>query len=228
MSRFAKLLGLIALGALAIRWLYAYDIRDYLVQGDAMTFHLVGQGLADGQGFIEHVPPGGPTAEHPPALFVLWGLVDKLGANGFLAHRLVLGLIGVGTVVLIGLLARRIGGDRLGLVAAALAAVYPMLWTAEGSLMSEGLYGFFLVAALLTAMLVRERPSPARAHGNGPTPLFPGRRSHRRRSPRRACRRRSPTASADSTTSCRGAPVRASIAAAFARNRRISAAPGLH
>lgn len=163
MSRFAKLLGLIALGALAIRWWYAYDIRDYLVQGDALTFHLVGQGLADGQGFVEHLPPGGPTAEHPPALFLLWGLVDKLGANGFLAHRMVLGAIGVGTVVLLGLLGRRIGGDRLGLVAAALAAVYPMLWTADGSLMSEGLYGCFLVGALLAATGVRARPTWQRA-----------------------------------------------------------------
>lgn len=162
-SRFAKLLGLIALGALAIRWWYAYDVRDYLVQGDALTFHLVGQGLADGQGFVEHVPPGGPTAEHPPALFVLWGIVDKLGANGFLAHRMILGAIGVGTVVLLGLLGRRIGGDRLGLVAAALAAVYPMLWTAEGSLMSEGLYGCFLVGALLAATGVRARPTWQRA-----------------------------------------------------------------
>lgn len=167
MSRFAKFLGLIALGALAIRWWYAYEIRDFLVQGDAMTFHLVGQGLADGQGFVEHVPPGGPTAEHPPALFVLWALVDKLGANGYLAHRMVLGAIGVGTVVLLGLLGRRIGGDRLGLVAAALAAVYPMLWTAEGSLMSEGLYGFLLVSALLAAMHVRERPTWPRAAALG-------------------------------------------------------------
>ena len=163
MSRFAKLLGLIALGALAIRVWYAFEVRDFLVQGDAMTFHLVGQGLADGQGFVEHVPPGGPTAEHPPGLFVLWAVADRLGANGYLSHRLILGLIGVATVVLLGLLGRRIGGDRLGLVAAALAAVYPMLWTAEGSLMSEGLYGFFLVCTMLAAWRVRERPTWQRA-----------------------------------------------------------------
>jgi 4-amino-4-deoxy-L-arabinose transferase-like glycosyltransferase len=164
---FEKRLGLIALVALAIRWVYAYAIRDFLVQGDAMTYHLVGQGLADGRGFVEAVPPGGPTAEHPPVLFVFWALLDKLGANGFLAHRMALGLVGVGTVILIGLLARRVGGDRLGLVAAGLAAVYPMLWTAEGSLMSEGLYGFVLVGALLLALLVRERPTWRRAAALG-------------------------------------------------------------
>lgn len=163
---FEKRLGLIAVAALAIRWVYAYAIRDYLVQGDAMTFHLVGQGIADGRGFVEAAigpHPPGPTAEHPPGLFVFWALLDKLGANGFLSHRFALGLVGVGTVILIGLIARRIGGDRLGLVAAGLAAVYPMLWTAEGSLMSEGLYGIFLVGALLAALRVKDRPSPGRA-----------------------------------------------------------------
>ena len=160
---FEKRLGLIALLALAIRWVYAYVIRDYLVQGDAMTFHLVGQRIADGLGFTEAVPPGGPTAEHPPGLFLFWAVLDKAGANGFLAHRFALGLVGVGTVIVIGLIARRIGGDRLGLAAAALAAVYPMLWTAEGSLMSEGLYGLLLVGSLLAAFRLRERPTPARA-----------------------------------------------------------------
>ncbi|HEY8584527.1 MAG TPA: glycosyltransferase family 39 protein [Capillimicrobium sp.] len=166
---FEKRLGLIALAALAVRWVYAYAIRDYLVQGDAMTFHLVGQRIADGLGFTEAVPPGGPTAEHPPGLFVFWAVLDKVGANGFLAHRLALGLVGVGTVIVIGLIARRIGGDRLGLVAAALAAVYPMLWTAEGSLMSEGLYGFLLVCALLLAFRVRDRPTAQRAAALGAT-----------------------------------------------------------
>ncbi len=42
-----------------------------------------------------------------------------------------------------------------------------MLWTAEGSLMSEGLYGLLLVAALITALLVRERPTWRRAAGLG-------------------------------------------------------------
>lgn len=163
MSRFAKLLGLIAVGALAVRWVYAIHIRDFAVLGDARTFHEVAQGLADGKGFHEYLPPGGPTAEHPPLMWLFLAALDKLGANSFLAHRLALGVVGTGTVVLLGLVGRRVGGDRVGLVAAALAAIYPMLWTADGSLMSEPLYGLFLVAALLAALHVRERPTKRRA-----------------------------------------------------------------
>jgi 4-amino-4-deoxy-L-arabinose transferase-like glycosyltransferase len=120
------------------------------VQGDAEVFHLVGQHLADGNGFRQAFRDL-PTAEHPP----LWELVlagaDLVGANGFLSHRLLGGLIGTVTVVLIGLLARRLAGNAVGLVAAGIAALYPMLWAADTSLMSESLYGALLVAALLAA-----------------------------------------------------------------------------
>ena len=43
-------------------------------------------------------------------------------------------LVGTVTVVLVGLLARRVAGERAGLIAAAVAAVYPLLWLADGSL----------------------------------------------------------------------------------------------
>ncbi|WP_259311472.1 ArnT family glycosyltransferase [Capillimicrobium parvum] len=164
---FTKGLGVIALLALAVRTINAIQHRDFQVLGDAMTFHLVGQGLADGKGFVEAFPPGGPTAEHPPGLEVFLAFWDKLGANGFLAHRIILGAVGTGTVVLIGLLARRVAGDRVGLTAAAIAAVYPMLWLADASLMSETLYGFFLVSALLCALWVRDAPSWRRAAALG-------------------------------------------------------------
>ncbi|MFN8201341.1 MAG: hypothetical protein U0S48_02175 [Solirubrobacteraceae bacterium] len=183
LSPFTKGLGLIALLALAVRTVNAIQHRDFQVLGDAMTFHLVAQGLADGKGFVEAFPPGGPTAEHPPGLEVFLAFWDKLGANGFLAHRLILGAVGTATVVLIGLVARRVmlapwpggaapadaarRGDRVGLTAAALAAVYPMLWLADGALMSETLYGFFLVGALLCALWVRTAPSWRRAAALG-------------------------------------------------------------
>jgi hypothetical protein len=167
LSPFTKGLGLIALLALAVRTVNAIQHRDFQVLGDAMTFHLVAQGLADGKGFVEAFPPGGPTAEHPPGLEIFLAFWDKLGANGFLAHRLILGVVGTGTVVLIGLVARRVAGVRVGLTAAALAAVYPMLWLADGALMSETLYGFFLVSALLCALWLRSTPSWRRAAALG-------------------------------------------------------------
>lgn len=160
LGRFERALGLVALGGLVLRWIYSIWHRDFLVQGDAMTFHQVARHLADGAGFIQpFTVPVQPTAEHPP----LWELVlagaNLVGANGYLTHRLLAGLIGAVTVVLVGLVGRRVAGDRAGLVAALIAAISPILITADGSLMSETLYGALSAATLLAALSLRAAPS---------------------------------------------------------------------
>src|SRR3954466_10249966 len=155
-------LAAIAAGALAIRVVAAIVTNDHLVQGDAMTFHQVAQHLADGQGF--HQPfASAPTAEHPPAWEVVLAFADKLGVNGYLGHRLLGALIGAVTVGLTGLLGRAVAGPGAGLAAAAIAAVYPMLWGADVSLMSETLYGALVVASLLAALWYRAAPGLRRA-----------------------------------------------------------------
>src|SRR3954471_23606973 len=155
-------LAVIAAGALGGRAVAAIATNDHLVQGDAMTFHQVAQHLADGEGFRRPFTAG-PTAEHPPAWEVVLAAADRLGANGYLTHRLIGALLGTVTVVLVGLLGRAVAGARVGLVAAAIAALYPMLWGADVSLMSETLYGALVVGSLLAALWLRERPGWPRA-----------------------------------------------------------------
>ena len=50
-------------------------------------------------------------------------------------QRLVMCFVGSVTVLLIGLAGRRLGGRTVGLVAAAIAAFYPMLFQADAALM---------------------------------------------------------------------------------------------
>jgi 4-amino-4-deoxy-L-arabinose transferase-like glycosyltransferase len=164
--RFVALLALIALGALCIRIAAALWANHPVVQGDAMTFHQVAQHLADGEGFRGAFVDA-PTAEHPPGWEVVLAAADRLGINGYTNHRIIGALIGTLTVAGTGLLGRRVAGPAAGLVAAALAAVYPMLWGADVSLMSEPLYGLLLVAALLLATRVRDRPTVGRAAALG-------------------------------------------------------------
>src|SRR3954470_20327229 len=154
-------LAAVAAGELAIRIAAAIFTNDHLVQGDAMTFHQVAQHLADGQGFHQAFAAA-PTAEHPPGWEVVLAAADKLGVNGYLGHRLLGALIGTVTVVLIGLLGRAVAGARAGLLAAGIAAVYPLLWGADVSLMSETLYGMLVVGALLAALWFRARPDGRR------------------------------------------------------------------
>jgi 4-amino-4-deoxy-L-arabinose transferase-like glycosyltransferase len=135
---------------LGIRLLYAVLHRKYPVVGDALTFHMDAQHLADGQGFIRPFE-NAPTAEHPPLHIVVLAFVDLLGGSSTTIQRCVMGVIGTGTVVALGVLGRTVAGARAGLIAAALAAVYPLLWVIDGAIMSETEYVLLVALVMLAA-----------------------------------------------------------------------------
>jgi 4-amino-4-deoxy-L-arabinose transferase-like glycosyltransferase len=58
---------------------------------------------------------------------------------------------------------RRVGGSRLGLIAAGIVAVYPLLIAADGSLRSESVFALLVTLSLLCALRLREAPSADRA-----------------------------------------------------------------
>jgi hypothetical protein len=175
MRTFAWRLGLIAAAGLALRVAYVLLLaKDVTGSGDYHFYHSTANLLADGYGLIEpfrYVASGGeavePSAGHPPLWPLLLSLSSLAGATTEVAHKLVGCVVGTGTIVALGLLGRRLGGPRLGLIAAGLAAVYPVLIAADGSLMSESLYGLFVALALLAAHAFTERPGklPAAALG---------------------------------------------------------------
>ena len=166
---FARRLLLIAAGALAVRLYYALAIAvDVPAGGDAMTYHWLANILADGEGFKSpwhYVLKGEemPTAEHPPLYPLGLAVFSLVGLDGWNDHRVASCLMGTGTVLLIGLLGRRVAGERAGLVAAAIAGAYPLLITTDGSLYSESLYGLTVALALLAAYRLIDRPGTASA-----------------------------------------------------------------
>ncbi len=138
---------------------------------DQAYYHLAPILLAHGRGFIEPVFASigrtVATAEHPPLYPIVLAGLAELGGTGEVVQRLAGTVFGAGTIVAIGLLGRRLAGDRGGLLAAAIAAVYPILVTADGALMSETLYGFLIAVSLLSAYRLYEAPSVARGLGFG-------------------------------------------------------------
>jgi 4-amino-4-deoxy-L-arabinose transferase-like glycosyltransferase len=148
-----RLAGLAAAG-LALRALYLFTVGRHVTGvGDWHFYHWQANLIADGRGFIEpykfrfdhHVSP---SAGHPPLYPLALSAVSLLG-------------------VLVGLLGRRAGGDRLGLVAAGLCAVYPLMVAVDGALMSETLYGPLIAVALLAAWRLLDHPGPWIALGTG-------------------------------------------------------------
>lgn len=157
-SRFAGRLALLALAGLVVRVVYTVLHRHAPIQGDALTYYLDATHLADGHGFqraFEQVP----TAEHPPLHIVVLAALRLIGLTGYNQERVALCFAGAATVVVIGLLAREIAGERVGLWAAAIAAVYPNLWIIDGSLLSETEYAFFITLTAWQAVRYLKRPT---------------------------------------------------------------------
>ena len=162
---------LIAVAALGVRIAFALavapDVRP-LPPTDAGAYHLLANNLADGRGYIRPYdlmlakpPVVRPTAEYPPLFPALLSIVARAGGRSVNAQRLTMCFVGAGTVALIGLLGRRVANGAVGLVAAGLAAVYPMLFQSDAVLMPETLYAFLVTAGLLLAYRAADEPSVA-------------------------------------------------------------------
>ena len=158
-----RLGGLVALGV-ALRVLYLVTVgRDVTGIGDWFFYHWQANLIADGRGFLEpyRLRFDGlalPSAGHPPLYPLALSVVSWLGGTGVFSHRLLGVPLGALTIALVGLLGRRVGGDRVGLWAAGLCAIYPTMIAVDGALMSETLYGPLIAASLLAAVALLERP----------------------------------------------------------------------
>jgi hypothetical protein len=166
--RFHVGLAAIALAALAIRIVFIVVVAPTVPKlGDANAYHLLAIYLAEGKGYIrpfDHLllHLNRPTAEYPPLFSMFLAVPTKLGADTVEQQRIVLAFVGAGTVTLVGLLGRRVVSGAVGLAAAALAAIYPMLFLSEATLMSESLYVFLVALLLLCAYRAYDDPKPAR------------------------------------------------------------------
>ncbi len=155
---------MVAVGVL-LRVLYTVLVAPWPPKGldDQVYYHLEPILLAHGRGFIEPVfakiGRSVPTAEHAPFYSIVLAVLAKLGGTGDVVQRLAGTVFGAGTIVAIGLLGRRLAGERAGILAAGIASAYPILITADGALMSESLYGLLIALSLLVAYRLLARPS---------------------------------------------------------------------
>lgn len=151
---------------IAYTWFLARDVE--LGISDATFYSGAANLLARGDGYVDvwrSLAEGEilRTAHHPPGWPAFLSVFSLLGVESEAGHRLVGAVLGAVVVVLVGLVAWRVGGRRAGLVAAGLAAVHPTLVAADGSLMSETLAGAFVLLIVLAGFRLLDAPGPARA-----------------------------------------------------------------
>lgn len=154
----------IAAGGVVLRALYLFTLaRNTVGIGDWWFYHWQAGLIADGRGFLDPFQllqhHSVASAGHPPLYPLLLAGLTKIGLAGTLAHRSLGMVLGALTIALVALIARRVAGDRAGVAAAALAAVYPIFIGVDGALMSETLYGPLIAGMLLAGLHLADNPS---------------------------------------------------------------------
>ena len=164
-QHFWLLLAVVVLAALAWRVLYVgVLVTKNPGFGDGFYYHQQANLLADGHGFANPWAAVEfnriiPAAVHPPLYSLALAIPSMLGAESYLAHKLMSCLIGAGAVLVVGLVGRRVGGPRAGIIAATIAALYPNLWVLDSLLFSEGLFALLIGLTILSSYRFRERPT---------------------------------------------------------------------
>lgn len=168
-GRFGWALAGVVVVAFVVRLAFGLLVApDLPPASDSEFYRDVAHRLADGQGFstqgrfLAFVPAEEvvPTAKHPPAFPLVLAVADGLGLDSWGAQRAYLaGLAAVG-VGLLGVAGRLLVDGRVGLVAAAIAAVHPLWFQHAGMVVSEAFYLPVLAGLLAAAAVALRRPGP--------------------------------------------------------------------
>lgn len=139
----SRVLTVAAVGLL-LRVLYILFVaRRQPLIGDSETYHLLAETIADGRGYVRprSLNEGViiPTAEFPPVYPLLLAALTSIGFEQVTWHRLFGAALGTAAIVVVAFLARRVASDRAGVIAAVVAALYPLFIITDGTVGPESL-----------------------------------------------------------------------------------------
>jgi 4-amino-4-deoxy-L-arabinose transferase-like glycosyltransferase len=173
-TRKALVVGALLLAALVIRvgevqrtaYRPVYDAGSYLTLasevahiGDYSNSHAPGTGAGNSRG---------PSAYFAPGFPYFLAAVDVIGGHttrrdgAIHPARLAQALLGTVAVGLVGLVALEAFGETVGLIALALAALYPALIELSGTIVAENLMTPLVLAAVWAALRAGRSPHPYR------------------------------------------------------------------
>jgi 4-amino-4-deoxy-L-arabinose transferase-like glycosyltransferase len=147
----------IVLLALTVRVGVVAADGGYHGANDSAQYDYFGRSIAGGYGYPPsgYLIQGGPSAIRGPVYPYFLGALYAMSGDSFTAGRIAGAALGALAVLLLYLLTRRIWGRRVGLTAAAMAAVFPPLVLLNKELLSEPLFIVFELAALLCVLNFR-------------------------------------------------------------------------
>jgi 4-amino-4-deoxy-L-arabinose transferase-like glycosyltransferase len=155
---FWRWLSLITASGLGLRLLVVALSRHEKLTGDGYEWSAQGNLNAAGHWFVSPFTLR-PDALRPPGWAIVLTVWAWLGQHSWFSQQILACVIGSATVMLVGLCARKLTGDRAGLVAAGIAAGYAGLWVNERALLSEVLLLPEIAVFILLVYRFRGNPS---------------------------------------------------------------------
>jgi 4-amino-4-deoxy-L-arabinose transferase-like glycosyltransferase len=142
-------------GAFAVRLATLLTVApERTDQGDPFFYHVTANALAAGKGFVEPfnwVAYGDPipSAFHGPLYPMVLSISSRLGGTDYFDHKMASVVIGTALIGAVFVLARRLAGPWVAVVAASFAAVYPNLWLIDSLLYPEGLMALLVTLSII-------------------------------------------------------------------------------
>lgn len=143
--------------ALTIRVAYNFTVADgYFPLHDSLTYQNIAFHLVQEHCYClySHLP----TVDRAPLWPFVIAAIDRLIGPQDILVRLVLCLVGSGTCALLYLFGKGLFGERIGIFAGIVGAIYPFLYVYDGLLYSESLYIFLLLAFCYTLYHLQRTP----------------------------------------------------------------------
>ena len=148
---------LIGGAALLLRLIYLFELRNTpffsVIIGDGQQYDSWAQQIAGGQWI------GSEVFYQTPLYPYFLAVIFKLAGHDLFAVRVTQAVIGTLSCVLLGLAGRRFFNHRVGLIAAALLAVYPPAIFFDGLIQKSSLDLFLMTLLLVLLVAVHRRPN---------------------------------------------------------------------
>ena len=150
---------IVVVTAVAAVWRLGYLVatkwNQQLLFNDSLYYSSQAYENAHGNWFRDF-PGAHPGAEHGPLTSLVLTPASLLSHHEFW-QRATNTIVGIAVVPLIALLARRLAGRRVAVIAAVIAALYPNLWMNDSLVMAESISTLLVIVAMLVALRFRER-----------------------------------------------------------------------
>lgn len=159
-------LGLVVLPLLAVLARVAYDLTlppriVVTFEADPLTYDQIARNLVAGRGFAGasfYYPPGTETSTSfwDPLYPIFLAAIYFVFGHSIVAVRLAQALLGGAAVALTYLLGRRLSGEAVGLLAAAISAVYPFFIYYSGHVLTETLFMALILGVFVAGLVAAD------------------------------------------------------------------------